>query len=102
MKKLLLASAAIAGLTATAQAASHANEVKIGIILGFTGPIESLTPAMAGGAEVAMAEVTAGGKLLGGSTVTPVRADSTCIDAGAATAAAERLITAEGVKGIMG
>ncbi len=34
--------------------------------------------------------------------MTPVRADSTCIDAGAATAAAERLITSEGVKGIMG
>jgi branched-chain amino acid transport system substrate-binding protein len=31
-----------------------------------------------------------------------VRADSTCIDAGAATAAAERLITSDGVKGIMG
>ena len=31
-----------------------------------------------------------------------VRADSTCIDAAAATAAAERLITAEGVKGIIG
>lgn len=31
-----------------------------------------------------------------------MRADSTCIDAGAATAAAERLITSDGVKGIMG
>ena len=102
MKKLLLASAAIAGLTATAQAASHANEVKIGIILGFTGPIESLTPAMAAGAEMAMSEVTESGKLMDGATVTPVRADSTCVDSGAATAAAERLITSEGVKGIMG
>ena len=102
MKKLLLASAAIAGLTATAQAASHANEVKIGIILGFTGPIESLTPAMAAGAEMAMSEVTESGMLMDGATVTPVRADSTCVDSGAATAAAERLITSEGVKGIMG
>jgi branched-chain amino acid transport system substrate-binding protein len=31
-----------------------------------------------------------------------VRGDSTCIDAAAATAAAERLVTADGVKGIMG
>jgi branched-chain amino acid transport system substrate-binding protein len=31
-----------------------------------------------------------------------VRGDSTCIDAAAATAAAERLITADGVKGIIG
>jgi branched-chain amino acid transport system substrate-binding protein len=27
------------------------------VILGFTGPIESITPAMADGAELAMAEV---------------------------------------------
>ncbi|WP_282157844.1 ABC transporter substrate-binding protein [Shimia thalassica] len=98
MKKLLMASAAAALMTG----AASAEDIKMGVILGFTGPIESLTPAMAAGAEVAMAEVTASGKLMGGASVTPVRADSTCIDAGAATAAAERLITAEGVKGIMG
>jgi branched-chain amino acid transport system substrate-binding protein len=34
--------------------------------------------------------------------VTAVIGDSTCIDAGAATAAAERLITSDGVKGIVG
>jgi len=37
-----------------------------------------------------------------GATVTSVRADSTCVDAAAATTAAERLITAEGVNGIVG
>ncbi len=100
MKKLLLATAASA-LTAGAAAADN-HEVKIGVILGFTGPIESLTPHMAAGAEMAMEEVTESGNLLDGRTVTPVRADSTCIDSGAATSAAERLITAEGVKGIMG
>ena len=76
--------------------------IKIGVILGFTGPIESLTPPMGDGAEFAMKEVTDSGKLLGGASVTSVRADSTCIDAAAATAAAERLITSDGVKGIMG
>ena len=39
---------------------------------------------------------------MGGSSVTSVRGDSTCVDAAAATAAAERLITADGVSGIMG
>ena len=102
MKKLLLASTAASMMAGSAFAASHANEIKIGVILGFTGPIESLTPSMADGAELAMSEVTASGKLLGGAKVTPVRADSTCVDAGAATAAAERLITADGVKAIMG
>lgn len=102
MKKLLLASTACALVSGAAFADGHAKEVKLGIILGFTGPIESLTPSMADGAELAMKEVTDSGMLLDGMKVTPVRADSTCIDAAAATAAAERLITAEGVKGIMG
>src|SRR6056300_1932622 len=99
MKKLLTATAASALLAASAVAAE---DVKIGVILGFTGPLESITPMMAAGAEMAMAEVTASGKLLDGSTVTPVRADSTCVDAAAATAAAERLITADKVAAIMG
>ncbi|CUH62824.1 Leucine-specific-binding protein precursor [Thalassovita gelatinovora] len=98
MKKFLMATAATALMTGGAMA----DEVKLGIILGFTGPIESLTPSMAAGAEMAMKEVSDSGKLLGGSTVAPVRADSTCVDAGAATAAAERLITSDGIKGIMG
>jgi branched-chain amino acid transport system substrate-binding protein len=98
MRKLLLATTAVA-LTA---GFASAEDIKIGVILGFTGPIESLTPDMADGAELAMAEATASGALLGGSTVISVRADSTCIDSGAATAAAERLITSDGIKGIMG
>ncbi|WP_299041944.1 ABC transporter substrate-binding protein [uncultured Tateyamaria sp.] len=102
MKKLLMASAATALMAGTAFAGGHAKEVKIGIILGFTGPIESLTPSMADGAELAMKEVTDSGLLLDSATVTPVRADSTCVDAGAATAAAERLVTSDKVDGIMG
>ena len=101
MKKLLAATAATALMATTAFSGGHSN-IKIGVILGFTGPIESLTPPMGDGAEFAMKEVTDSGKLLGGASVTSVRADSTCIDAAAATAAAERLITSDGVKGIMG
>jgi len=98
MKKLLMASAA----TALMASGALAEDIKIGVILGFTGPIESLTPQMADGAELAMAEVSDSGLLLGGSSVTSVRADSTCIDAAAATTAAERLITSDGVAAIMG
>ena len=97
MKKLLAATAATALMATTAFSGGHSN-IKIGVILGFTGPIESLTPPMGDGAEFAMKEVTDSGKLLGGASVTSVRADSTCIDAAAATAAAERLITSDGVK----
>ncbi|MCY4317093.1 MAG: ABC transporter substrate-binding protein [Roseovarius sp.] len=100
MKNMLMACTALIFGAGTALADGH--EIKLGVILGYTGPIESLTPHMAGGAELAIAEVSDSGKLLGGKTVIPVRADSTCIDSSAATAAAERLITADGIKGIMG
>jgi branched-chain amino acid transport system substrate-binding protein len=100
MKKLLMATAATALMSGAAFADGHG--VKLGIIYGFTGPIESLTPPMADSAEAAMKEVTDSGKFLGGKAVESVRADSTCVDAAAATAAAERLITSDGVSGIVG
>ncbi|MEL6585142.1 MAG: ABC transporter substrate-binding protein [Pseudomonadota bacterium] len=100
MKTFLLASAAT--LAGSAAFADGHSPVKLGVILGYTGPIESLTPSMADGAELAMKEVTDSGLLLDGVAVESVRADSTCVDAAAATAAAERLITGEGIVGIVG
>ncbi|MGR3289593.1 MAG: ABC transporter substrate-binding protein [Paracoccaceae bacterium] len=102
MKKLLLATAMSALVTGAAFAASHTNEIKIGVMLGFTGPAESLAGPMASAAEAAISEVSESGLLLGGKTVTAVRGDATCIDAGAATAVAERMITSDKVSGIMG
>jgi branched-chain amino acid transport system substrate-binding protein len=102
MKKLLMASAASALVAGSAFAEGHGDTVKIGVILGFTGPIESLTPQMADAAELAMTEVNDAGGVLDGMMLESVRADSTCIDNGAATAAAERLITGDGVVAIMG
>jgi len=96
-KKTLLATAAATLIAGTAHA-----EIKVGVILGFTGPIESLTPAMADSAELAFTEASNSGLLLGGETITAVRADSTCVDASAATAAAERLVNSDGVAAIMG
>ena len=66
-------------------------EIKMGVILGFTGPIESLTPAMAASAELAFKEASDSGSLLGGKKISVIRADSTCVDSAAATAAAEQL-----------
>lgn len=97
MKKLLLATAASALVAGSASA----EDVKLGVLIGFTGPIESLTGHMAAASELAVKEVNDAGGILGG-TVSVVRADSTCIDSAAATAAAERLVTADGVKGIVG
>ena len=98
MKKLLMASAALALLAS----AASGEDIKIGIMLGFTGPLESVTPLMAKSAEMAIKEVNDSHALLGGATVEAVRGDDTCTDAAAATAAAQRLVTAEHVNAIVG
>jgi len=98
MKKLFTATV----LTAALVGAAHADSIKIGVALGFTGPAESLAGPMAAGAEMALKEASDSGAFLGGTTITAVRADSTCIDAAAATAAAERLVSSEQVKAIIG
>ena len=97
MKKLLLA--VIVSLSTVTTAALA--EIKVGIILGFTGPIESLTPAMRDGARMAFDEASNSGNLLGGETITILEADSTCVDSAAATAAAEGVIS-QVVAAIMG
>ena len=97
MKKLFIAAFMFVSVLTTNTFA----EIKMGIILGFTGPIESLTPAMAASAELAFKEASDSGKLLGGETITPIRADSTCVDSAAATTAAEGLIS-DGIAAIMG
>ncbi len=79
-----------------------ADTVNIGVLQGFTGPIESLTPPMAASAELALNEASDSGLFLGGTKIKAVRGDSTCIDAAAATAAAERLVTSEKVVAIVG
>ncbi len=100
MKKLLISAAVAASVSATG--AASAEEIKIGVFLGLTGPIESLVANMAPAAEAAIAEVSESGKFLDGTTVAAERADTTCVDAAAATAAIERLITAEKVSGVVG
>ncbi|PCH51525.1 MAG: branched-chain amino acid ABC transporter substrate-binding protein [Hyphomicrobiales bacterium] len=101
MKKTLIAAMAstiLAGsvLTATAE------EIKIGVLLGFTGALESLVADMGPGAELAIKEISDSGLFLDGTTVKAIRGDTTCTDAAIATAAAEKLVTADGVKAIVG
>ncbi len=100
MKKLFISVImSLSFLTTGTFADGHS--IKMGIILGFTGPIESLTPAMAASAELAFKEASDSGSLLGGKTIKPLRADSTCVDSAAATTAAEGLVS-QGVAAIMG
>jgi len=98
IRNILAASAA--GAFVFAAGAAAADDVKVGIILGFTGPLESITPGMAASAELAWKEVNDSGLM--DHTLVPVRVDSTCIDSSAATAAGERLVTADNVAAIMG
>ena len=100
MKKLMIALCMFfTSIVSNANADGHA--IKMGIILGFTGPIESLTPAMAASAELAFKEASDSGSLLGGKYIKVERADSTCVDSAAATSAAEGLVS-NGVVAIMG
>ena len=78
MKKIIGVSAAMLMLASPV----IAEDIKIGISLGFTGPLESLAPAMNNGAQMAIAEVAESKSLLGGSNVVAVTGDSTCADTG--------------------
>ena len=98
MKKIMGVSAAILMLASPA----YAEDIKIGISLGFTGPLESLAPAMNNGAQMAISEVAESKSLLGGSNVVAVTGDSTCADTAAAVATGERLVTSENVNAIVG
>jgi len=98
LMKFIIASA----ISISSATAASAGNIRVGVILGFTGPIESLTPTMADSAELAFKEASDSRLLLGGDYIVPMRADSTCIDADAATAAAERLITSDEVVAIFG
>ncbi len=100
MKKLFIAAFMFVS-TFTSNILADGHSIKMGIILGFTGPIESLTPAMAASAELAFKEASDSGSLLGGKKIEVIRADSTCVDSAAATAAAEGVIS-QGVAAIMG
>jgi len=97
MKKLFITAIMSVSLLMTSAFA----EIKVGIILGFTGPIESLTPAMRDSAKLAFQEASDSGALLGGETITVLEGDSTCIDSAAAQSVAEGQVS-QGVAAIMG
>ncbi len=91
MKRRFAIAAAAAGLL-LASASAMAMEVKIGFLGGFTGPIESMVPPIAKGAELAIREVNAAGGVLGDMKVAMPTGDTTCADATKAADAADRLV----------
>ncbi|GEK73426.1 branched-chain amino acid ABC transporter substrate-binding protein [Halomonas halophila] len=100
MKKRVLASAVAAttlALSGMAQA-----EVKIGFLGGFTGGIESLTPPIFDGANLAVQQINEQGGLLDGQDIVMPTGDTTCSDASAASNAADRMVNTEQVTAIVG
>ena len=84
------------------KAETESKTVKVGLLMAFTGPIESVVPGMAQAAELAIKEASDSGAFLGGTKITAVRADSTCINATEAISAAKWLVNSENVIGIVG
>ncbi|PMR69108.1 ABC transporter substrate-binding protein [Halomonas heilongjiangensis] len=100
MKKRVLVTAVAASALALAGAAQA--EVKIGFLGGFTGPIESLTPPIYEGAQLAVQQINEQGGILGGQQLVMPSGDTTCADASAATNAADRMVNTEQVTAIVG
>ena len=100
MKKRVLATAVAAttlALSGLAQA-----EVKVGFLGGFTGGIESLTPPIFDGAQLAVQQINDAGGLLDGQDMVMPTGDTTCSDASAASNAADRMVNTEQVTAIVG
>jgi branched-chain amino acid transport system substrate-binding protein len=96
LTKIVGLAAAAAVLAGSAQAA----DTKIGILLGFTGPLDTLSPPMADAANLAAKNINDQGGLNGGNIVTQT-GDDNCVTADMATAAATQLIN-DGAVGIVG
>ena len=81
--------------------AENQNEVKVGILLGFSGVVESLTPSMADSAELAFNEISNDVDLSKKIKFKIQRADTSCSNKNVAKDSATKLIK-EGVTAIIG
>ncbi|WP_170415438.1 ABC transporter substrate-binding protein [Ruegeria atlantica] len=97
----LTSTTALLAFSASMVAASE-KPVRIGLLFGFTGPIESMAPEIAASAELALEKANKTGLFLDGRQIETIRADSTCVDAPRAVAAAERLVTADQIDALIG
>jgi branched-chain amino acid transport system substrate-binding protein len=100
-RSLLAASVAGAAMLG-ASAAAHAEDVKIGFLGGFTGPIESLTPPIFNAAKLAVSQINEQGGMFDGDKLIMAQGDATCADTTAASAAADRMVNSEKVLALVG
>ena len=99
--KILLISVIYISIFILKSHAENQNEVKVGILLGFTGVVESLTPSMADSAELAFNEISNDEELSKLIKFKIQRADTSCSNKNLAKDSATKLI-GEGVTAIIG
>jgi branched-chain amino acid transport system substrate-binding protein len=92
---------AIAAVAVTAAPAALAEDVKLGLLLAYSGPLEAMAPPMGEAGKLVAYQVNAQGGIQGG-TLEFVVADDTCVDATAATNAADRIVNSDQVTAIVG
>jgi branched-chain amino acid transport system substrate-binding protein len=102
MRTRYLAFAAAAIVASSAASAQSPQDVKLGILLGFTGPLEQMSPPMAKAVNLVATQVNAQGGILNNGKLSFVQADDTCTDATAASNAANRLVNTERVVALVG
>ena len=98
--KILLSVIYVSIFISKSHAENH-NEVKVGILLGFSGVVESLTPSMADSAELAFNEISNDVDLSKKIKFKIQRADTSCSNKNLAKDSATKLI-GEGVTAIIG
>ena len=99
--KILLLSVIYISIFISKSHAENQNEVKVGILLGFTGVVESLTPSMADSAELAFNEILNDEKLSKQIKFKIQRSDTSCSNKNLAKDAATKLIGG-GITAIIG
>lgn len=97
-KKALITSALLAAFASTT---ATAEDVKVGALMGITGPLANFIPPILNAAKLAEADVNAGGGILGGGKFTLVVADGQAA-AQPSVDAASKLVNLEEVAAIMG
>tara|TARA_B100000575_G_scaffold37570_1_gene25379 strand:+ start:637 stop:1869 length:1233 start_codon:yes stop_codon:yes gene_type:complete len=99
--KILLLSVIYISIFISKSHAENHNEVKVGILLGFSGVVESLTPSMADSAELAFNEISNDVDISKKIKFKIKRADTSCNNKNLAKDSATKLI-GEGVTAIIG
>ncbi len=89
------------GVALLGAAPAHAQNVKIGLLDGITGPIAAMAPAMLEAKKLAIAQINEQGGMLKGGKLEFVSGDSGC-NAQIATDAATKQVNIERVVGVVG